>query len=58
LTVPVEIMITVQNVVIMAAHRMYNACPLEGKPSEVLRGRHLRILTACNWISSRENPLT
>jgi hypothetical protein len=51
LTVPVEIMVAVQNVVIMAVHRMYSACPCEGKPSGVLRGRHLRILSACNWIS-------
>ena len=58
LTALVEIIIAVQDVAIMAAQRPYNACPLEGKPSEVLRGRHLRILTACNWISSRENPLT
>ena len=55
LTVPVEIMIAVQNVVIMAVHRMYNACPYEGKPSGVLRSRTLGILSACNWISLVKN---
>ena len=37
LTAPVEIMIAVQDVAIMAAQPPYNACPLEGKPSAVLQ---------------------
>jgi hypothetical protein len=41
----VEIMIAVQDVVTRAVHRMYSAYPCEGKPSRVLRGRHLGILS-------------